>query len=223
MKIEEWLPIYDSIAEAFSFSKKKDYASAVVLNKIVNPIDVSKISRMIRGKEINIFGAGPSLEDIKKIPRGFNITADGATSYLLDNGAVPDIVVTDLDGRIDDLINANQMGAIVFLHAHGDNVTSIKRYAEDFDRDKLYGTTQNRPFGKLLNYGGFTDGDRAVFIAETHSPSRITLYGMDFDAEPGKYSFTPQNKIPRKKRKLRWAKKLIGDLIKTSKTDIVFG
>jgi hypothetical protein len=68
------------------------------------------------------------------------------------------------------------------------------------------GTTQSRPFGRLHNFGGFTDGDRAVLMAR-HLGAPTRLLGFDFD--------TPRLKEGRdvevKKRKLAWARRLICD------------
>jgi len=54
----------------------------------------------------------------------------------------------------------------------------------------------------LRNYGGFTDGDRAVCIAEHFGAARVTLAGFDFD--------NPIPDTPSKLRKLAWARKIIG-------------
>ena len=62
------------------------------------------------------------------------------------------------------------------------------------------GTTQTDKFGKLENFGGFTDGDRCVFLAETFKPKKIILFGMDFGNKIGKYS---KKKVIDKKTKLK--------------------
>ena len=50
------------------------------------------------------------------------------------------------------------------------------------------GTTQAQPIGNLYNFGGFTDGDRALFLAVALGASQITLAGMDFGDIVTKYS-----------------------------------
>ncbi len=61
---------------------------------------------------------------------------------------------------------------------------------------------------RLLNVGGFTDGDRAVFLAEHSGARRILLWGFDFgsvdEPDPGARA--------RKLAKLAWAGRLIGEL-----------
>jgi uncharacterized Rossmann fold enzyme len=62
------------------------------------------------------------------------------------------------------------------------------------------GTVQCQPSEGIYNFGGFTDGDRAVFLAKEMGAASIDLLGCDFD---------DQSVTPRKKKKLAWARKLI--------------
>ena len=52
----------------------------------------------------------------------------------------------------------------------------------------MLGTTQAQPVGNVYNFGGFTDGDRAIFLAVALNASEITLAGMDFGTTVTKYS-----------------------------------
>ncbi|MBI5254124.1 MAG: DUF115 domain-containing protein [Euryarchaeota archaeon] len=214
----KWKKFYYEILEDFSFSEKSDAKAAEILNGLLKPVDISILRKKIRGRRANVYGAGPSLEKIKKFPRGINIAADGATSFLLERGVVPDIIVTDLDGKIKDLLRANRKGSLVVVHAHGDNIDAIKKYAAKFKN--AIGTTQSKPFGSLHNFGGFTDGDRAVFLAEHFEAKKIALYGMDFRSKIGRYSFSRDSKTKRKK--LRWAEKLINYLRRKSEIEITW-
>jgi len=65
---------------------------------------------------------------------------------------------------------------------------------------KVIGTTQSRPTNGLYNFGGFTDGDRAVFLAKHLDALKIILIGFDFEDE---------SVTLRKHKKLIWAKRLI--------------
>ncbi|MFQ6136300.1 MAG: 6-hydroxymethylpterin diphosphokinase MptE-like protein [Candidatus Hydrothermarchaeales archaeon] len=217
MRYEDWEPLYRKILEEFEFSEEMDLQSAKLLDKYLKKPDLGEIMKKIRDKEVSIFGAGPSLDRVEEIPNCTEISADGATSFLVERGIIPDIIVTDLDGNLGDLVYANAKGSTVILHAHGDNIDKIAEHAGNFK--DLYGTTQTRPFGNLLNFGGFTDGDRAVFIAEHFKPKKIVLYGMDFDAELGRYSFSSNRE--KKRKKLKWAKILIGHLKGTTKVSIM--
>jgi len=220
MKQGVWLPFYEEISIEFGYSRERDFECAGLLNSFLEPPDLGRLETVISGRTVNIFGVGPSLERLKSIPTGINIACDGASSFLLEKGVVPDIVVTDLDGRIDDLLSSDREGALIVLHAHGDNQNRVAKHGPKFKN--LFGTTQTETFGNLLNFGGFTDGDRAVFLTEHFKPSLIRLYGMDFDSPPGRYSFTEPDAVEVKKKKLKWAKKLVEYLIANSDVKIEF-
>ena len=92
------------------------------------------------------------------------VVADGATTALLHVAkAVPDVIVTDLDGVVSDIVSAQRQGSIVVIHAHGDNIEQLNSFVPDFPR--AIGSTQVEPRPNVYNFLGFTDGDRAVFLA----------------------------------------------------------
>jgi uncharacterized Rossmann fold enzyme len=126
---------------------------------------------------------------------------------------LPDIIVTDLDGNVTDQIKANLHGSVVIIHAHGDNIDKIRKYIPEF-KEKLVGTTQTdpTPFENLHNFGGFTDGDRAVILADHFHAKKITLIGFDFGDKIGQYSFAEKKDIELKFRKLSWCRILIGSV-----------
>jgi uncharacterized Rossmann fold enzyme len=221
MNLGKWLGYYHKIIEDFGFSQEKDRESSEALNSFLDTPNIAVIEDIVNNCKVNIFGAGPSLENLQSIPEGVNIVADGACTFLLEKGVVPDIIVTDLDGLIQDLLRADKKGSIVIMHAHGDNIERVRKYGSMFNN--LLGTTQGRPFGNLMNFGGFTDGDRAVFIVEHFKPAVITLFGMDFEDSVGRYSFQENSDSMIKQKKLLWAQRLIYELIESSDVKIVFG
>ncbi|MDQ1282410.1 MAG: 2-amino-4-hydroxy-6-hydroxymethyldihydropteridine diphosphokinase, partial [Euryarchaeota archaeon] len=105
---------------------------------------------------------------------------------------------TDLDGPFAAILEANRKGAILAVHAHGDNLDALSIYVPKLER--IIGTVQCRPRPGLYNFGGFTDGDRSVFLARELGASEVDLLGFDFD---------DNSVTPRKKKKLAWAKRLI--------------
>jgi len=218
MNYEEWRKFYRKILRDFGFSEESDIIAAKILDAFLKSVDIDVLREKIQGRRVNVYGAGPSLKEIKKFQRGVNIAADGATSFLLGRGIVPDIIVTDLDGKVEDLLKANKKGSILVVHAHGDNIDAIKKYAAKFKN--AAGTTQSKPFGSLHNFGGFTDGDRAVFLAEHFKAKKIALYGMDFRSKIGRYSFSRDSETKRKK--LLWAEKLINYLRRKGKVEITW-
>lgn len=210
MKFEEWEPIYKLILEDMHFERMYDEYSARLLSKMLETkarkkipevIEVEILHKTIEGKDVLVCGKAPRLkDDIKKIDfkKYVVIAADGAASVLMKAGVTPHIIVSDLDGNMDDEAKANELGAIMVVHAHGDNMDAL---GEELPRLKrVIGTTQSKPLNNVYNFGGFTDGDRSVFIAKEMGARSITLTGFDF---------RDTNVTPLKKKKLEWAEKLI--------------
>ena len=175
-------------------------------------------------KNAIVLGAGPSLKKdiafIKDKCKGNKeyfkdyvlIVADGATTVALEKNLLPDIIVTDLDGKIEDLMIANEKGSVFVLHAHGNNLDEILKYTDKIH--KVLGTTQSKPFSNLYNFGGFTDGDRAVFLAFALGVKKIVLAGMDFGTMTTNYSRPNlESEIAEadevKKKKLKYAEELV--------------
>lgn len=211
MKYGDWEAIYCRILDDFGYSRKEDEYSARVLATLVGDKRVCGPDCLeeIIGRNVTIYGFGPNLEnemdEVK--PSGTIISADGATTELVRRAIIPDIVTTDLDGDIDAQIVANIKGAVAVIHAHGDNVNRIKEFVPFFP-GRITPTTQAKPFDKVYNFGGFTDGDRAVLLARHFGATRIMLIGFDF-ADVRKQ----KGKDARvKEKKLNWAHKLIYDL-----------
>jgi uncharacterized Rossmann fold enzyme len=76
----------------------------------------------------------------------------------------------------------------------------------------IMGTTQSKPLSHVYNFGGFTDGDRCVFLAMALEAQVIILSGMDFGKIVTHYSRPDQEDGPAdlvKEKKLKWAKKLM--------------
>ncbi len=209
MDFEVWESYYMQILSDFDYDREEDERSASILSNLLAGKKLSskqELEMLIEGKKVIVVGGGKNLE--KELREDFSkyvmIAADGTTSSLLANGIVPKIIVTDLDGNIDDQISANKMGAVVAIHAHGDNIEQIKKWTPKFE-EKILGTVQCRPFKVLHNFGGFTDGDRAVFIAHHFGAKSIRLLGFDFKNVGEKLNCDKKTKL----RKLDWAKKLI--------------
>jgi uncharacterized Rossmann fold enzyme len=218
MHYSDWEPIYHQILADFNFDSQKDKKAGEVLIGLLKSKEIltqQELLKIISDQHLFIFGAGPTIEtelqefqDNVSHNKGVIIAADGATTPLIKNGIIPDIIVTDLDGYIPDQIKANEEGAKIIVHAHGDNISALKNWVPKF-QNNLLGTTQAQPDedNHLYNYGGFTDGDRAVFLSQHFKASRITLVAFDFD-EIGEHSYSFDVKT--KHRKLTWAHLLIG-------------
>jgi len=207
MRPDDWEKVYSEILADFGYSRLEDEASARLLAAIMANADLigEDEASMFFGREVTVFGPaydGPvSREDFP----GTLISAGDATAVLAEAGVYPDIIVTDLDGDMRSQKEASGRGALAFIHAHGDNADRIMDHAKDF-RGPVVLTAQSGSFGPVANYGGFTDGDRAVCIARHFGASVIYHAGFDFSSPVAKEGSDPAVKA----KKLRWAERIIG-------------
>jgi uncharacterized Rossmann fold enzyme len=220
-----WMKTYhELIVKSMKLSFEMDQQAADLLSKILdgrgNVIEFDEMKNLF--KEYNesiVFGCGPSLlPDLDFLLESGDlrnkllISADGATSVLINHDIIPHIVVTDLDGLIADIAWASLKGSVIVIHAHGDNIERIEKFVPMF-KGRLIGSTQVEPRPHVYNFGGFTDGDRGVFLSRSLGILRITLAGFDLNGEPhscpGK--LVPFNKRI-KKKKLEVAKTLLKGL-----------
>lgn len=210
MVIRGWDARYAEIREKFAYSRKKDTESARLLDSVISgKTRHAHLKRLVHARPVFVIGAGPSITRslgiVKKYNKVTKIAADSAAEFLIKNRVYPEIVVTDLDGDQKSLQRAAQKGIMV-VHAHGDNMERIQM-VQDFPR--CIGTTQTRQVGKIANFGGFTDGDRAVFLADHFGASQIILLGMDLGDRIGRYSGTKKSDRRIKLQKLQEARHLI--------------
>jgi len=91
-------------------------------------------------------------------------------------------------------------GTPVAVHAHGDNTDAVEELVPTFDAAAVLPTTQAEPADPVVNPGGFTDGDRAAFLADACGADRLVFPGWEFD-DP--------TVGPEKARKLLWAERLL--------------
>lgn len=209
MRSDDWEPIYVKILKDMKYDRVADENSAKILKTMMinaKLVTNSELCGLIKNT-VSVFGAADSLASdiLKRSPEGTLISAGSATSVVMSMGIIPDIVVTDLDGNIDPQIEASKKGAITLLHAHGNNIDLIVKHAKKFT-GKIVLTTQSQPDSILHNFGGFTDGDRAVCLARHFDAKKIFLYGFDYDS-PSKNGSDPLIKS----KKLFWARKIIGN------------
>ena len=222
MTIVGWESKYKEILKDFGYSRKKDSQSCKLLDSLLpKKTSIVKIRDLIENKPVFVVGAGPSLPScisiLKKHKKVTKIVADGATKAIIENGLKPDIVVTDLDGDIISLKKTGRTNTIMVVHAHGDNSEKI-HLVKNFKN--CIGTTQTKPIGIVNNFGGFTDGDRCVFLANHFNAKKIILLGMDFGTRIGKYSKGKVGNRAVKIAKLRCGKKLLEWLAPKSKSDL---
>lgn len=219
--IKGWQKKYSQILQDFNYNKKDDLESAKILDKLLTKkLSEDIIKRLVYNKAVFVIGAGPSLSSCVKFLKKYKTTkivADSAVKFLLKNKIKPDIVVTDLDGDIKSLKKIGRTKTIMVVHAHGDNQDRLQ-LVKNFKN--CIGTTQTRPFRKVQNFGGFTDGDRAVFFAAHFKAKKVILFGIDFGNKIGRYSITSPADRKTKLKKLRYGKKLLEWLAKSSSLEL---
>ncbi len=220
MNWKEWKEFYQKIIETLNIDPKTDEEAAKLLerklikNTTTNQNKITEKLCRILQKPVIIAGAGPSLEhdlsqlmtyqQVKKISF---VAVNGATTLFKELNLIPEIVVTDLDGNMTAIHWAIINRALTLIHAHGDNHKLIYHFFSKFNDivslDNVWGTTQCKPTDILINYGGFTDGDRAVILAFHFQSPLIGLIGFDFGKSIGKYSLmkSPVKKSLKQKQK----------------------
>jgi len=220
--ISGWRKRYFSILKELNYSEKKDKESALILDSILKKTDtIKKIRKLIEGKTIFVIGSGPSLSSaipkLKKLEKSIKIAADSSLKPLVDNGIIPDIIVTDLDGNEDTIKKISKTKSIFVIHAHGDNIEKLQMVKK---MKNCIGTTQTNPFNKVQNFGGFTDGDRGVFLASYFNAKKIILFGMDFGNQIGKFSNTKKSDRETKLKKLEIGRDLLIWLSTITKSEL---
>ena len=211
MTIHGWKTQFKEIRKEFGYSEKEDFRSAKKLNSLLKKrFKKKQLQNLIEEKTVFIIGAGPSLSKslkyIKKCNNVTKIVADGAVRGLLEKNIKPDILITDLDGDINSIMKIGRTEIPIIVHAHGDNydrLDIVRKFSN------VVGTTQTKTFGKIENFGGFTDGDRCVFLAEYFKARKIVLIGMDFGQEIGKYSKHKVVNSKIKLKKLKFGKRIV--------------
>jgi uncharacterized Rossmann fold enzyme len=193
MEYHEWEPFYEAILADFGYDRAADEAARDWLAERVEAFDLDDVE--VSGTAA-IAGAADSLESEVHVVEEADavVAASDAAGRLAAAGLRPDLVVTDLDGDPEDAIELAASGVPVAIHAHGDNRDTLREYVPRFPAEAVIGTTQAEPVDPLHNHGGFTDGDRAAFLADAVGADRLVFPGWDFDAAEGT-----------KARKLEWA------------------
>ncbi len=219
-----WSHMYSMIRSDLGFDEGSDCTAAMLLNAMLSAQreDVEELVEllrsMLRGARALVVGAGPSCVKCREVRSSYDviICADGATRCCINSGVKPDIVVTDLDGiqGFEKLLR----DTLVVVHAHGDNMrlltTSLPLILEV--STGVIGTSQCLVSSRVRIFGGFTDGDRAAYLASYFNAQRIGLVGFDFSGVVGRYSkphmVHEMHASPVKLRKLKWARVLLAYL-----------
>jgi uncharacterized Rossmann fold enzyme len=224
MNWSEWNKSYHQIMDKLGFDTEADTRSVQLLETYLTKFPSNKKNetllklKKIQNTPVIIVGAGPSLKkdflicfrspySSKILSNCQIISVDGATTLFKQENLVPSIVVTDLDGDLASISWAIQNGALALIHAHGDNQQQINlffhKYQNIIYKNNVWGTAQCEPGEFLFNFGGFTDGDRAIFITFHFQSPIVGLIGFDFGTHIGEYSTLNSLVNKEKEKKLK--------------------
>ncbi|MEM1623092.1 MAG: 6-hydroxymethylpterin diphosphokinase MptE-like protein [Sulfolobales archaeon] len=177
-----WEGVYDRILTTLGFDRNRDYHSCRVLDLLLSTrTDIVAESRrhlveLLRGRSVVVIG--DSADSGCPKPQGsVLVAADAAFEKCQEVGVIPDVVTTDLDGVSESSLKIRD--TLFVVHAHGDNVEYLERLFPNM-RGLLLGTAQYKCSHRVEVPGGFTDGDRAVFLAYYYGARKVFIYGFNF-------------------------------------------
>ncbi len=202
MRWVEWEPVYETIRASFGFDRAADAAARDLLSRLLPRPATPDDCPSLVGNRVVIAGAASTLEnELDRVMEADRvITASSGAGVVLDAGGSIDIHVTDLDEdpAIVDRLAAAEI--VMAVHGHGDNQETIEQTVPSLEPARVLPTTQVEPTATVVNPGGFTDGDRAAFLAHALGAEELRFAGWDFD-DP--------TVDPIKARKLAWAERLV--------------
>lgn len=202
MDFPVWEPVYEAILADFGYDRRADEDARDLLAAMLDEATYSPDDLALAGKTVAVAGAGPSLPGELEVVRDADVVlaASAAADTVREAGLDVDCMVTDLDKNPATVRALTREDVPVAVHAHGDNVGALRTVVPTLEDAAVIPTTQAAPVAGTWNFGGFTDGDRAAFMADHLGAEELVFPGWDFeDATVG----------PEKARKLVWAERLL--------------
>lgn len=203
MDVAAWEPVYRAIAADLGYDRDADVRARRLADRHLRPFAVDRLD-LSDARVAVVVGADLDAEGIRRARRADDVVATGdALTRLEAAGRPPRLVVTDLDSDPPRSCARTRCGRVVAVHAHGDNRRALRRWLPRMRPSAVLGTTQVHPGPATINAGGFTDGDRAAYLADHLGATELDLVGWDL----GDRSVSPE-----KRRKLDWAARLLTHL-----------
>lgn len=219
--------VQSEVREAFGWSEHDDTESAEQLLRTLEEHALWSLGkreltlerlrqRLVNAERVVLLGAAVEPSELQR----FNetkvafVAADGAVGVLQSYERLA-CIVSDFDGA-EHLDKAAEAGQTIVAHAHGDNTSRWKRMLTKWQEHSLppslvlsHQVTKELP--GMYNFGGFTDGDRALcFVLSMGVASKnIELVGFS-TKEIGAWSATTTPSL--KLRKLEWMKRIVSEL-----------
>ncbi len=227
--LDEWSKLYQWITELLDIDRDLERKRVLMISQYLSMhgyephIDFSPL----RCRCALIYGPSPRLYEqvqetkhllLKSIPV---FVVDGAAKLFIEMDIPFQVLVTDLDGGLENVYRCIDSGCIPFIHVHGDNIDLVLKLIESLSIEELNRCifTHQLPEEIPLMVGArsFTDGDRAIAVAYMLGIDSVVLIAMGFGSLIGKYSkpWFSRNWYPiwnRKKLKFIIAKEIIARL-----------
>lgn len=216
MDFSEWEPIYTTILHDFGFNRAADERARDLLAELTSGAVFDPDQLVFDDERVAIVGGDPSLvnHDSTSVSNSHPdsnvfIRLQQADRVVAVSRAVDvcrradidiDLMVTDLDTDPETAVKLTHEGIPVAVAAHGDNIPLLREYVPEMVSQNVLPTTQAEPHNQVVNVGGFTDGDRAAFIADHCGSDSLLFPGWNFD-DPDVTSM--------KRQKLVWAERLL--------------
>ena len=219
--------IQNEVRQSFGWSEADDADSAIRLQQYLKehihwaPLNREKTfdevkKQLLNAERVVVIGAAVEDDEIKIFnqPGDVFIAADGAVGAV-ENYAQLACVVSDLDGGTYLDIAASK-GQTIVVHAHGDNLLQWQQTLALWEQypsvpSLILSHQITTPVPGMHNFGGFTDGDRALCLALSLGvmPEKIQLIGFSINRIGQWSGITDAGK---KLKKLRWMERIVSEL-----------
>jgi uncharacterized Rossmann fold enzyme len=202
MQYHEWRPAYEAILADLGYERAVDERSRDLLADLLAAERPLGLADLAFEGTVAVCGAAPTLAGELDRVRAADavVAASTAVDVLREAGVAVDCMVTDLDKNPETARALTEAGTPVAVHAHGDNADAVGELVPTLAAGAVLPTTQAEPAPPVVNHGGFTDGDRAAFLADACGADRLVFPGWAFD-DPAVGDA--------KARKLLWAGRLL--------------
>ena len=219
--------VQSEVREAFGWSEDDDVESAELLQQslakhslwspVMRELTLTRLrNELVNAERVVLLGAAVEPSELQRFEdtQVVFVAADGAVGVLevYDRLAC---VVSDFDGA-EHLDRAAEAGQTIVAHAHGDNINRwsgiLQRWQEHSSPPSLILSHQvTKELTGVYNFGGFTDGDRALCFVLSMGvvPENIELIGFSTQ-KVGAWSATTTPSI--KMQKLEWMRRIVTEL-----------
>ena len=231
-RLQRLIGFQDSVRTSFNWDYSDDLDSAMAMSEVFNQntpygldswnIDsrdrcLQEICEQLRNSnKVVIIGAAVEKKELEnlELDNTAMIAADGSVGAVIDFEGLT-CIVSDLDGgkHIDLAASKNQR---FIIHAHGDNLSRWQKIIKQWSNyatppEVILSHQTNEIIKGMYNFGGFTDGDRAICFAlwAGVDVSNISLIGFSTQ-KIGEWSGTTNQKT--KMKKLSWMRKVLAFL-----------